>query len=72
MKIAKFKRYKYIDNKREMYSIWLQMHDGETEQFHGFIINYRVRGWERHTINLILDSMKVVLTLAGYEVIGDA
>lgn len=72
MKIAEFKRYKYISDKREMYAVWLQLKDGTQELFHGVVTEYRARGWERCTTNIIIDSMKIALTMAGYEVIGSA
>ena len=72
MKIAEFKRYKYMDDKRAMYSVWLRLHDGGMEIFHGPITEYRTQGCERHITQLIIDSMKIALTLSKYEVIGDA
>ena len=72
IKYAAFSRHKYIDGQREMYSIWLRVHDGEIERFHGPVTEYRVYGWDRHTAQLIIDSMKLSLTIAGFEVIGDA
>lgn len=72
MKTAEFKRYKYIDDKRTMYSVWLRLHDGEMEIFHGSIAEYRVHGWDRHIAQLIIDVTKLTLVLAKYEIIGDA
>lgn len=70
MKIAEFKRYKYMDNKREMFAVWLRIKDESIELFHGSIVEYRAYGWERCATQLVIDSMKVALTMAGYDVIG--
>ncbi len=72
MKTAEFKRYKYILGQREMFAVWLQLKDGPIELYHGTVTEYRARGWERCVTQLIIDSMKVALTMAGYEVIGSA
>ena len=55
-----------------MFAVWLQLKDGPIELYHGTVTEYRARGWERCVTQLIIDSMKVALTMAGYEVIGSA
>jgi len=72
MKIAKFTRHKYQDNKREMYAIWLQLQDETREYFYGPVTSYRAYGWERHAVNTIIDAMKLALAAAGFDVINNA
>lgn len=61
-----------MSDKREMFAIWLRLKDGTRELFHGVVTEYRAQGWERCTTNLIIDSMTIALSRAGYEVIGSA
>ena len=68
MKLAEFSQHEYISGKRHMCSIWLKVRDGSKELFYGPVTKYRIWGWERCVVQLMMSSMKVALTLAGYEV----
>lgn len=65
-------RYAYTDGRRQMFAIWLRLQQAQVELFHGPVGHYRAIGWERHLTQLMIDSMRLALTLAGWEVSGNA
>jgi hypothetical protein len=73
MKIAQFRRIQQ-ENSEEypQYTIWLRLLEDGQELFNGSVGEYGTGGIENHLLCLTLDSMKIVLTAAGYEVRCDA